>query len=127
MLGEVELAVLGHLWANEECEVMEAHAAVGRPRGITPNTIGSALERLHRKGLASRRKVSHAYRYRATLSRDELAARRVVDAAGGVRALTSPETLSVLVDLLDRAALGRLESLIAAKRRERARRPNRRR
>lgn len=123
-LGELELAVLEQLWSHDECDVIEAHAAVGKRRGITPNTVGSALERLHRKGLLARRKVSHAYRYRATLSRDELAARRVVEAAGGVRALASQGILSAFVDLVavDRAALDRLESLIADKRGGRGRR-----
>lgn len=119
-LGELEERVLEHLWEVDEADVNETHGAVGKGRGITPNTVGSALERLHRKGLVTRAKVSHAYRYRPRLGRDELAARRVLDAVGSSRALTGTGLLSAFVELLaevDEASLDRLEDLIAEHRR----------
>jgi predicted transcriptional regulator len=121
-LGPLEEAVLAHLWEAGESDVATAQAAVGAPRGIAANTVGSALERLHRKGLAARWKHSHAYRYRAAIGRDELAARRVVEAAGGGSALGAPGLLAAFVDVLadtDAATLDRLEKLIEAKRAER--------
>jgi predicted transcriptional regulator len=122
-LGPLEEAVLAHLWEAGESDVSTAHAAVGAARGIAANTVGSALERLHRKGLAARWKQSHAYRYRAAIGRDELAARRVIEAAGGGSALGAPGLLAAFVDALadtDAATLDRLEELIEAKRAERA-------
>ena len=121
-LGELELELLEHLWRSRESDVTEAHFAIGRRRGITPNTVGSALERLFKKGLVTRRKVSHAYRYEPRMARDEFAARRVVDAAGGMKSLSQMGLLSAFVDLVaevDDAALDRLELLIAEKRGER--------
>lgn len=121
-LGELERAALEHLWSRGEADVLETHAAVGTRRGITPNTVGSALERLFKKGLVRRRKVSHAFRYTPALTRDEYAARRVVEAAGGFGALSSAGLLAAFVDLMaavDQEALDRLESLIAEKRRDR--------
>jgi predicted transcriptional regulator len=118
-LGELELALLEHLWRARESDVAQAHLAIGKRRGITPNTVGSALERLYKKGLADRRKVSHAYRYAPAIERDELAARRVVEAAGGMSALSEAGLLAAFVDLVadvDDAALERLERLIAEKR-----------
>ncbi len=118
-LGELELKLLEHLWQTGESDVNQAHAAVGKQRGITPNTVGSALERLFRKQLVSRRKVSHAYRYQPTVGQDEFAARRVLDAAGGMKSLSQTGLLSAFVDLVadvDDAALARLETLIAEKR-----------
>jgi predicted transcriptional regulator len=118
-LGDLELAVLEHLWAGGESDVAAAHAAVGRPRGISLNTVGSSLERLHRKGLVERWKVSHAYRYRAALGRDAFRAQRVAEAAGGARQLTKAGLLAAFVDLVvdaDAAALDQLEALIARKR-----------
>jgi predicted transcriptional regulator len=118
-LGELELAVLEHLWAVREADVAETYVATGKQRGITLNTVGSALERLFRKGLVARRKVSHAYRYRPRLSREELAARRVLEAAGGIAALSGTAWLSAFVSLVadtDEAALDRLEALIAQQR-----------
>ncbi len=123
-LGELELAVLTHLWDAGESDVLGAYAAVGKARGISPNTVGSALERLHRKGLVTREKVSHAYRYRACVAREELSARRVLEAAGGLASLGEAGLLSAFVDLVaevDEAALDRLEALIARKRSARGR------
>src|SRR5690606_28669627 len=99
-LGELELAVLDHLWTEPDADVHETHAAVGKRRGISPNTVGSALERLYKKGLLLREKVSHAYRYRAALDRDTFRARRVVEAGGGLRALGKSGLLAAFVDLV---------------------------
>lgn len=121
-LGELELEVLEHLWRAGEADVLETHAAVGTRRGITPNTVGSALERLYKKGLARRQKVSHAFRYTPTHGRDEFAARRLLEAVGGLQPLSSAGLLSAFVDLVARVddeALDRLETLIAEKRQDR--------
>lgn len=120
-LGELELAVLDHLWTAQDADVHETHAAVGKRRGISPNTVGSALERLYKKGLLEREKVSHAYRYRAALDRETFQARRVVEAAGGLRSLGKSGLLAAFVDLVadsDEAALVELERLVRLKREE---------
>jgi len=120
-LGELEVAVLDHLWTAVDADVHETHAAVGKSRGISPNTVGSALERLYKKGLLTREKVSHAYRYRAALDREAFRAKRVVEAAGGVRALGRSGLLAAFVDLVadsDGDALGELERLVRLKREE---------
>jgi len=120
-LGELELAVLEYLWTAHSADVQQTHAAVGARRGISPNTVGSALERLYKKGLLGRDKVSHAYRYWAVDDRETFQARRVVEAAGGVRALGKSGLLAAFVDLVadsDEQALGELERLIRAKRKE---------
>lgn len=118
-IGDLELSVLRHLWTVDEANVLETHGSVGQRRGITPNTVGSALERLHRKQLVLRDKVSHAYRYRAAITRDEFAAQRMLDAAGGLRTLSNTGLLSAFVDLVaeqDEESLDRLEALIDEKR-----------
>jgi len=120
-LGALELAVLEHLWGAGEADVVETHGAVGARRGISVNTVGSSLERLHRKGFLERRKVSRAYRYRPTLDHDAFRTRRVLDTAGGARALAKSGMLAAFVDLVaetDAGALDRLEDLIARKRAE---------
>ena len=118
-LGELEHAVLEYLWRTGDADVLKTHAAVGARRGISVNTVGSSLERLHRKGLVTRWKVSHAYRYKPALDRDAHHVRRVIEAAGGMRALASGGLLAAFVDLVastDEAALDQLEQLIARKR-----------
>lgn len=116
-LGALELAVLEHLWRAGESDVARTHAAVGRE--ISPNTVGSALERLHRKGIVRREKVSHAYRYRPALDRETFTARRAVEAAGGVDALAAEGVLAAFLDQIaegDEALLDQLEELIAKRR-----------
>jgi|SRR5262245_3843364 len=80
--GKLERAVLEHLWRAGEADVVETHRAVGARRGITINTVGSALERLHRKGLVTRWKISHEYRYQPTIDRESFVVRQMVDGAG---------------------------------------------
>lgn len=123
-LGELELAVLDRLWEGDEADVLEIHASIGKRRGITANTVGSALERLYRKKLVTRAKVSHAYRYRPSISHDEFRARKLIDAAGGVKELASEGLLAAFVEVVADTrgqALSRLEALIRLKRKERTR------
>ena len=111
--------MLEHLWRRGEANVIDTHAAVGRRRGITANTVGSALERLHRKRLVERRKVSHAYRYAPALDRESFTARRLVDAAGGLRGVAKDGLLAAFVELVAETsedALDELERLISDKR-----------
>lgn len=118
-LGDLEHAVLEYLWRSDEADVTATHKAIGAPRGISANTVGSAMERLSRKGLLTRRKISHSYRYAPALDRNAFIARRAIDAAGGVRSLASSGVLAAFVDLVgdtDEAALLRLERLLAQKR-----------
>jgi predicted transcriptional regulator len=121
VLGPLEEAVLEHLWRRGESDVIGAHAAISSRSGVSINTVGSALERLYRKGLASRRKLSHAYLYSVTVSRDDFLARRLVEGAGGLKSLARTGLLASFVDLVteaDHTALDELEQLIAKKRRE---------
>ena len=118
-LGDLELAVLEHLWEHEESEVATVHAAIVRARAITLNTVGSALERLHRKGLARRWKVSHAYRYAACLDRETFHARRMLEAAGGAAALSDTGLLAAFVDAVaevDESTLERFAKILDARR-----------
>jgi len=86
-LGELERGILRYLWRVGDADVLQVHAAVGARRGISVNTVGSGLERLYRKRLVSRWKVSHAYRYKPTLDRDHFAVRQLADSvrAAGAR------------------------------------------
>ena len=121
-LGRLELQVLEHLWQVDETDVQQAHVAVGAPRGITLNTVGSALERLHRKKLVSRAKVSHAYRYRPSLDRDTFMAKSMVAAVGGLRSLSEQGLLAAFVDVLADSredTLDELERLVRLKREQR--------
>lgn len=120
-LGDLERAVLEYLWDVEDADVIQTHKAVGRRREISVNTVGSALERLHRKALVHREKVSHAYRYKSALSRQAFLARQVVNGVGGFKALADRGVLSCFIDLVaeDGKTLDAFEDLIRQKQKER--------
>lgn len=120
MLGDLERSVMDHLWTAGCQDVKACHEAVGRRRNITLNTVQSTMERLFRKGLLRRDKVSHAYVYEASLTREAYGAqlaREVVAAAVGSAAPAS--LLAAFVDLAERAGedtLAHMEQLIAVRR-----------
>ncbi len=119
-LGELEFQILEHLWQVGEADVLQTHATVGVPRKISVNTVGSALERLFKKHLVTREKVSHAYRYQPVMDRDTFMAQRMVAAAGGLQALSQQGLLSAFIDAVTDASeetLDELERLIRDKRR----------
>ena len=110
-LGELERAVLDRLWSDGPADVRTMHRAVGEPRGITLNTIQSTLERLHRKGIATRRKRGRAYLYGASLTRREWLSNAVEELVRGVPGAGAETVVSAFVDVLERTSEGRLEEL----------------
>src|SRR5262245_47150136 len=115
VLGALEHDVLEHLWSRGEAEVAVVYEAIGAPRSITLNTVGSALERLHRKRLVTRWKLGQAYCYRAAVTREVFHARRMVEAAGGATALADTGLLAAFVDAMesaDASTLTRLEQVL---------------
>jgi predicted transcriptional regulator len=111
VLGELELAVLEHIWQCGVCETRDVHDALGVPRQITLSTIQSTLERLHRKRLLLRERFGHAYRYAAAQTRAEFRARAMASAAGDLKNAEGAGVLAAFVDLVARTDQGRLEEL----------------
>lgn len=119
-LGELEACLLKHLWAVESGTAKSVYEAVGRSRGISLNTIQSTLDRLHKKQLLRRQKVSRAFRYSPAVSCSALLAAMVSEAAARFSEDNST-AMAALIDAaqqLDHAALDELERLIAARRAE---------
>ncbi len=122
LLGDLEMAVLERIWRCGELDVKQAHRAIGVPRKITLNTVQSTLERLYRKGLLRRERVSHAYRYAPTFSREQFRAKAVADVAGELSGVEGADVLTAFVELAadaDRENLDRLEQVIIAARAKR--------
>lgn len=126
LLGELETAVMNHLWSGGDGEAKAVHAALGKPRGITLNTIQSTLKRLFEKGLLERDKVSHAHVYRARMSREGFHQGLLGELVGELMRGQADAVVSAFVDLAERAGpehLARLEALVAERRRKRDRDP----
>jgi predicted transcriptional regulator len=122
LLGELETAVMNHLWSGGEGEAKAVHAALGKRRGITLNTIQSTLKRLYEKQLLERDKVSHAHVYRARVSREDFHRGLLDELVGDLMHGHADAVVSAFVDLTERAGpqhLAKLEALVAQRRRKR--------
>ena len=121
-LGELETAVLEHLWLRGTAEAKDVHRILGDPRGITLTTIQSTLERLHRKRLLLREKFGYAYRYAPAISRESFLARAMASVGGRLQGAAAAGVLAAFVDLAvdaDDENLDRLDAIIAAARNRR--------
>lgn len=123
VLGELESAVLEHLWKVREADAKDVHAALGA-RGITLNTVQSAMKRLYEKGLLSRRKHSHAHLYAPRVSREDLGRTAVEGVVSRLMKGEAGAMVAAFVDLVDEAGpehLDELARLVAERRRQRTR------
>ncbi len=121
-LGPLEAKLLEWLWGRDWGDVKSAHAAIGRTRALSRNTVHSTLERLVRKGLVERERQGRAYHYRTRISQAdwvrETLRRSLVEIPGAEPTLL----LAGFVDFAERvddAGLSDLERLVQARRRER--------
>lgn len=103
--------MLDCLWSDGPADVRTMHRAVGEPRGITSNTIQSTLERLHRKGIATRLKRGRAYLYGARLTRREWLSDAIEELLRGVPGAGTETVVSAFVDVLERASESELAEL----------------
>jgi predicted transcriptional regulator len=115
-IGDLERDVLDALWSAGPLNPGAVHERVGAPRGISVNTVSSALKRLQEKGLLTREKVSHAYVYHASVSRTDLQRHFIEAISAQFGEPSGHGLLAAFVDLAeDRGedTLRRLEKLIA--------------
>ena len=120
-LGELELATMEEIWKRGPLDVKGVHQTIGLQRNIAPNTVQSALERLYRKRLLEREKVSHAYVYSSAISRPELMERLIGEVIDTFSSGQSEAVLTTFVDLaaqIDEESLARLENLITERRKQ---------
>ncbi len=118
-LGELEVAVCNALWERGEADVRTMHQLLGVARGISSNTVQSALDRLFRKGILSRVKVGNAFLYQPQMSREQFASRvldSVADALGGAGQQPLMSAFLDRAERVDPEVLDRLEAMIARRR-----------
>jgi len=121
MLGDLESAVMSRLWVAGDGDAKAVHAALGKRRGITLNTIQSTMKRLFEKGLLVRDKVSHAHVYRPRITREEFHRGLLGELVGSMMQGQADALVSAFVDLTERAGpehLARLEALVAERRKK---------
>ncbi|WP_041523246.1 BlaI/MecI/CopY family transcriptional regulator [Gilvimarinus agarilyticus] len=118
-LGELELALLRALWDVPECDAKSLQRDLADALKSSLNTVQSALERLHRKGLIKRAKRGRAYVYQAELSRGEFLGKLIGKVITQVHSGSMTPILSGFVDFaheIDHQSLDELERLISKRR-----------
>jgi len=80
-LGDLERAVMDHLWDTGEPQtVRQVHDVLRARRELAYTTVMTVLQRLARKGLVAQIRDDRAHRYAFVHGRDELVAGLMVDA-----------------------------------------------
>jgi predicted transcriptional regulator len=80
-LGELEKAVMDHLWSKDEPQtVRQVHEALSARRELAYTTVMTVLQRLAKKNLVTQQRDDRAHRYSPVNGRDELVASLMVDA-----------------------------------------------
>jgi len=78
-VGELQLAILRVLWDQDGATVLGVHEALASERSLAPNTIGSMLQKMERKGIVAHRRDGRRYVFRATVSEEEVRRSMVSD------------------------------------------------
>ncbi|HEX7997952.1 MAG TPA: BlaI/MecI/CopY family transcriptional regulator [Pyrinomonadaceae bacterium] len=122
-LGKLERQVMEAIWQRGgEVSVREIVRAFDEQFAYT--TLMTTLDRLHKKGLLSRRKDGRAFLYCPRFSREEMeqgVARDVIEGLLGSDAVSVEPMLACIVDAVsehDRELLDELDRLVKEKRRE---------
>src|SRR6201993_611449 len=100
-LGELERAVMDHLWSSPEPQtVRQVHEALSAQRDLAYTTIMTVLQRLAKKNLVVQHRDDRAHRYAPMHGRDELVAGLMVDALD--QAADSGSRQAALVHFVER-------------------------
>jgi BlaI family penicillinase repressor len=114
-LGEVEQAVLEHVWANDACTAESCREALAATRPMKESTIRTVLRRLEEKGYVSHKTEGRTFIFSAAQDRQNVAVRAVKNIIDRFCGGSAEELLIGMVDhaVLDGKQLERLASKIA--------------
>lgn len=109
-LGDLERAVMDHLWAADEPQtVRQVHQGLRTRRDLAYTTVMTVLQRLARKNLVAQIRDDRAHRYAARHGRDELVAGLMVDALA--QAADSGDRQAALVHFVERVGADEADAL----------------
>jgi predicted transcriptional regulator len=109
-LGDLERAVMDHLWDAEQPQtVRQVHEALRARRDLAYTTVMTVLQRLARKSLVVQIRDDRAHRYAAMHGRDELVAGLMVDALA--QAADSGDRHAALVHFVERVGADEADAL----------------
>lgn len=109
-LGELERAVMDHLWDTGEAQtVRQVHQALSTRRELAYTTVMTVLQRLARKSLVVQIRDDRAHQYAPTNGRDELVAGLLVDALD--QAADSGDRRAALMHFVGRVGVDEADAL----------------
>ena len=120
--GKLEHAVLSALWDLRSASVSDIHLRIGEPAGLVYTTIAKVLDRLHLKGLVSRKRRGRGFIYRPTVEREVLEQERARDILTRYFGSAPRPAIATLVDAvesIDATLLDDLARSVEARRRSR--------
>jgi BlaI family transcriptional regulator, penicillinase repressor len=114
-LGEVEQAVLEHVWSHGPCTAEACREALADTRPMKESTVRTVLRRLEEKGYVSHTTAGRTFIFRASQDRQNVAVRAVRNIIDRFCGGSAEELLIGMVDhqVLDRKQLERLSRRIA--------------
>lgn len=114
-LGDLERAVMDHLWSRTEPQtVRQVHEALSARRDLAYTTVMTVLQRLAKKNLVLQIRDDRAHRYAPVHGRDELVAGLMVDALA--QAEDSGSRQAALVHFVERVGADEADALRRARR-----------
>ena len=118
--GDLEYAVLAAVWDLSPASARDVHERVGEPKGLVYTTTAKVLDRLHNKGLVSRKKSGKAFVDQTKVARDVIERARAKDAVMRIFGHEPRPAMAALVEAVeavDPELLDELERLVSEKRR----------
>lgn len=114
-LGEVEQAVLEHVWAHGPCSAEACREALAGTRPMKESTIRTVLRRLEEKGYVNHTTEGRTFIFSASQDRQNVAVRAVKSIIDRFCGGSAEELVIGMVDhaVLDRKQLERLTRKIA--------------
>ena len=67
-LGDLQLAIMRHLWRLEEASVNDVHRGLYEERGLAPTTIATMLRKMEEKGVVTHSTEGRKFIYRPTVT-----------------------------------------------------------
>ncbi|HZQ96904.1 MAG TPA: BlaI/MecI/CopY family transcriptional regulator [Candidatus Sulfotelmatobacter sp.] len=126
-LGEVEQAVMDHIWSRGQVTAESCREALASSRPMKDSTIRTVLRRLEEKGYVTHEIEGRTFVYRASAERQNVAMRAVKGIIDRFCGGSAEELVLGMVDnaVLDRKQLERLARRIAESEARAAARQNR--
>lgn len=114
-LGDLEQAVMDHVWSHGPCSSEECREALAEVRPMKESTIRTVLRRLEEKGYVAHELSGRTFIYRAAEARQNVAVRAVKNIIDRFCGGSAEQLVIGLVDnrVLDRKQLEHLTRMIA--------------